>query len=141
MQSISLEWLRGILDEADVSRQSRKTWKESKDPEFDRKKRRIDRLTHRKHKPPVVLSADEIGPVSLEPNNGMGRCPAGRRVHVIQDDLGAHWTPEVRAWARKNNVSLVPTATNASWFTLWGAMQAILRIWHCQAQTTPAGGR
>ena len=35
VESISLEWLRVILDEADVSRQSIKTWKESKDPEFD----------------------------------------------------------------------------------------------------------
>ena len=34
VESISLEWLRVILDEADVSRQSIKTWKESRDPEF-----------------------------------------------------------------------------------------------------------
>ena len=38
-----------MFDEADVGRQSIKTWKESSDPEFDGKKRRIDRLTHRKH--------------------------------------------------------------------------------------------
>ena len=31
VESISLEWLRVILDEADVSRQSIKTWKESRD--------------------------------------------------------------------------------------------------------------
>jgi len=160
-----------ILDEADVSRQSIKTWKESRDPEFDGKKKRIDRLTHRKHNPPVVLSADEIGPVSLKPHGGMGifprvhpdrvpaqhvrrqgiryeymclnvhhhrlsvsqqkhkgwrpwlkfisrergRYPADQRVYIIQDNFSAHWTPELRAWARENNVSLVPTATNASW--------------------------
>jgi hypothetical protein len=62
VESISLEWLRVILDEADVSRQSIKTWKESRDTEFESKKKRIDRLTHRKNNQPVVLSADEIGP-------------------------------------------------------------------------------
>ena len=38
-----------------------------------------------------------------------------QRVYVIQDNFSAHWTPEVGAWARENSVSLVPTATNASW--------------------------
>jgi hypothetical protein len=44
-----------------------------------------------------------------------GRYPPDQRVYVIQDNLSAHWTPEVRAWAGKNSVSLVPTATNAGW--------------------------
>jgi transposase len=45
VDSISLEWLRVILDESEVSFQSVKTWKESKDPEFEEKKRRIERET------------------------------------------------------------------------------------------------
>jgi len=44
-----------------------------------------------------------------------GQFPADHRVYVIQDNLSAHTTPEVRRWARANKVSLVPTATNASW--------------------------
>jgi transposase len=171
VEYISIEWLRVILDEADVSHQSIKTWKQSTDPEFQEKKRRIDRLTSKKHNPPVVLSVDEIGPVSLKPHGGTGwfperepdrvratynrhhgtryeylclnvfhqqlsvrqeerkggaiwleflkaeraKYPADQRVYIIQDGLSAHWTPDVRAWARANRVTLVPTATNASW--------------------------
>ena len=48
VDSISKEWLRIILDESEISFQSIKTWKKSKDPEFQRKKRRIERLTRRK---------------------------------------------------------------------------------------------
>ncbi len=67
VDSISKEWLRIILDESDVSSQSIRTWKESKDPEFQKKKKRIERLTRKKHNPPVVLSLDEMGPFSLIP--------------------------------------------------------------------------
>ena len=72
VDSISIEWLRVILDEAAVSYQSIKTWKESKDPLFEKKRKRIDKLTRQKHNPPVVLSMDEIGPVSLMPHGGTG---------------------------------------------------------------------
>ncbi len=170
VQSISLEWLRVVLDEADLSHQSIKTWKESKDPTFEEKKRRIDRLTQKRHNPPVVLSTDEIGPIQLKPHGGRTWCPKGHpdrvratykrkggtrylyltlnvfhqrlsgrfyrrkggrnwlrhlqrerakyptdhRVYIIQDNLSAHTTHDVRAWARSNRVTLVPTATNAS---------------------------
>ena len=171
VENISLEWLRVTLDEADVSHQRVKTWKESKDPEFHQKKRRIEGLTRKKHNPPIVLSLDEIGPISLRPQGGSGwyaktspdripatyhrhkgiryeylclnvyhqqlsvrqeerkggvlwldflkaeraKYPVHERVFIIQDGLSAHWTPDIRAWAKQNNVSLVPTATNASW--------------------------
>ena len=69
---ISIQWLRVVVDEADVSHQSIKTWKESKDPKLEEKKRRIDRLTRKKHNPPVVLSMDEIGPISLMHRGGRG---------------------------------------------------------------------
>jgi transposase len=171
IDSISLEWLRVILDEADVSHQSVKTWKESHDPQFEEKRRRIHRLTHKKHNPPVVLSMDEIGPISLRPHGGKGwfrqghparipstyskwkgtrylyltlnvyhkrlsgrfyrhkggapwldhltreraKYPADERVYLIQDNLSAHWTPAVRRWAKAHRVSLVASATQASW--------------------------
>jgi len=72
VDSISNEWLRVILDEASVSHQSIKTWKDIKDPEFEEKKRRIEELTRKRHNPPVVLSVDEIGPISLIPHGGDG---------------------------------------------------------------------
>jgi transposase len=171
VEKISAEWLRVILDEADITYQSIRTWKESKDPKLEEKRQRIDRLTHQKHNPPVVLSADEIGPISLKPQEGKGwfrakrpgrvsatyhksagtryeylclnvyhqqiflrqeerkggrvwlrflkyqraKYPEDQRVYIIQDGLSAHWTPEVRQWAAAHKVTLVPTATNASW--------------------------
>jgi transposase len=75
VDSISIEWLRVILDEASVSHQSIKTWKESKDPDFEKKKKLIEKLTRQEHNPPVVLSIDEIGPISLKPHGGKGWFP------------------------------------------------------------------
>jgi transposase len=171
VESISKEWLRIILDESDMSFQSVRTWKESKDPEFQKKKKRIEGLTRKKTNPPVVLSLDEMGPFSLVPHGGKGwflqndpqkipanyhklegtryeyiclnvynqmlsvkqyehkggaiwldflkdersRYPLDQRIYVIQDGLSAHWTPDIERWVRRNMVTLVPTATNASW--------------------------
>ena len=39
-KTISDEWIRVILEEYGISYQRTKTWKESKDPEFETKKRR-----------------------------------------------------------------------------------------------------
>jgi hypothetical protein len=43
------------------------------------------------------------------------RYPVKERIYVILDNFSPHRRPEVRRWARKNNVSLVWTPTNASW--------------------------
>ncbi len=43
------------------------------------------------------------------------RYPAKERVFLILDNFSPHRRPEIRRWARKNNVSLVWTPTNASW--------------------------
>jgi hypothetical protein len=171
VDSISKEWLRIILDESEMSSQSVKTWKESKDPEIEKKKRRIERLTRKKTNPPIVLSLDEMGPFNLIPYGGRGwfeegnparipgtynkfqgvryeyiclnvyhqqlavkqyehkggepwleflkdqrsNYPLNERVYMIQDGLPAHWTPDIRMWARISKVTLVPTAKNASW--------------------------
>jgi hypothetical protein len=72
VESISLEWYRVICDEADITHQSIRTWKESKDPKFEERRKRIDRLTVKRGNPPVVLSVDEIGPISLKPHGGKG---------------------------------------------------------------------
>ncbi len=39
----------------------------------------------------------------------------GQRIRVVQDNLSAHWTAEVRAWAKELQITLVPTPTYASW--------------------------
>lgn len=171
VDEISLQWLSVIMDEEALSYQEAKTWKESKDPDFAKKKKKIDSLTRKKHNPPVVVSTDEMGPITLTPKKGRGwhkktkphrvpaqyhkgtgvrywfgayhvsknrlwgwlrkkkggkawltflksiraKFPREDRIYLIQDNLSAHWTPEIRSWARENNMTLVPTPTNASW--------------------------
>jgi transposase len=85
VESISEEWLRVILHEADISHQSIRTWKESSDPEFEKKKQRVDRLTRKRHNPPVVISADEIGPIQLIPHGGKGWFGLGRPGRIPAD--------------------------------------------------------
>jgi len=37
------------------------------------------------------------------------------RIYLVMDNLSTHWTSDIRRWARKNRVSLVPTPTYASY--------------------------
>lgn len=37
------------------------------------------------------------------------------RIYLVMDNLPCHWTADVREWAGKSNVELVPTPTYASW--------------------------
>lgn len=85
VESISEEWLRVILHEAAISHQNIRTWKESRDPEFEKKKQRVDRLTRKRHNPPVVISADEIGPIQLIPRGGKGWFGLGRPGRIPAD--------------------------------------------------------
>ena len=78
VESISEEWLRGALYEDEVSHQSIRTWKTSPDPLFEAKKRKLDPLTRKRPDSPVVLSADEIGPIQLIPHGGEGWIPHKR---------------------------------------------------------------
>jgi hypothetical protein len=43
------------------------------------------------------------------------RYPAHLRIYLVIDNLSTHWTPEIRWWARRNRVSLVPTPIYASY--------------------------
>ena len=70
VESISEERLREILHAEAVSFQAVKTWKKSNDPEFDSKVRRLRTLTNREHNPPIVVAADEMGPIALRPYGG-----------------------------------------------------------------------
>jgi transposase len=70
VESISKERLREILHEEAVSFQAVKTWKESNDPKFRQKVKRLRELTNREHNPPIVVAVDEMGPISLKPYGG-----------------------------------------------------------------------
>lgn len=41
--------------------------------------------------------------------------PRNKRIHLILDNFSPHQTPAVQRWAKKNNLRLVWTPTNASW--------------------------
>jgi transposase len=43
------------------------------------------------------------------------RYPLDKRIHIVLDNFSPHLKTEVRRWCRKNRISLVFTATNASW--------------------------
>lgn len=56
------------------------------------------------------------GPEVLQALKRMRRhYPITERIYLILDNFSPHKRSEVRLWARKNNVSLVWTPTNASW--------------------------
>lgn len=73
---ISLEWLRQILLRCGVRWRRTKTWKESNDPEFWAKLRRIRRLYEARPLGGRRICVDEWGPLNLQPRSG--RCLAGR---------------------------------------------------------------
>jgi len=72
VKSISPEGVRLILLEAGVSHQRTKTWKESKDPRFEAKRRRIKRLYKNPPTDGRVMCLDEFGPISIRPHHGSG---------------------------------------------------------------------
>ena len=89
-ESIRRERLRQILLEESVTFPSVKTWKSSKDPRFAEKLRRLNELTNRPHNPPIVVSVDEMGPISLQPYGGHTWARSGHpdRVPATYQRLG-----------------------------------------------------
>jgi transposase len=75
--SISLEWLRQILRRCKVRWRHTKSWKESTDPQFWPKYRRIRRLHARRPTGGRRLSVDEFGPLNLLPRHGVHLARSG----------------------------------------------------------------
>lgn len=69
--AISIEWLRHLLRERRIHGRHTKTWKESDDPEFWPKYRRIRRLYGHRPQGGRRLCLDEFGPLNLQPRHGM----------------------------------------------------------------------
>jgi transposase len=46
--------------------------------------------------------------------NTRRRYPPEFQLYIVMDGLSAHWTRDIRDWARTNHVGLLPTPTNAS---------------------------
>src|SRR5919197_5438918 len=75
--SISIETLRSILREKNVTFQRTRTWKRSPDPLFEQKATRIMALYRTCPSDGVVVCFDEFGPISLQPYPG--HCYAQRK--------------------------------------------------------------
>jgi len=67
---ISLEWLRQLLRRHKIRWRHTKTWKESTDPEFWPKYRRLRRLYAKRPKGGRRICVDEFGPLNLQPRHG-----------------------------------------------------------------------
>jgi transposase len=77
---ISREWLRTLLRRLKVRWRRTKTWKESNDPLFWQKYRRIRVLYRRRPEGGRRLCVDEFGPLNLQPRHGTCLAGNGRRV-------------------------------------------------------------
>jgi transposase len=62
--------------------------------------------------------------------------PDGYRLFVIMDNLAANKTPAIRRWARRENVELCFTPTNASWANPIEAQSGPVRTLSWAARTT-----
>ena len=99
VKSISLETVRQILRRCRIRWRHAKTWKESTDPEFWRKYRRIRRLYGTKPQDGIRLCVDEFGPLNIQPRKGkhyarighVDRVPATyKRTHGVRYLLGVY---------------------------------------------------
>jgi transposase len=75
---ISREWLRTLLRRLKVRWRRTKTWKESRDPQFWPKYRRIRALYRRRPEGGRRVCVDEFGPLNLQPHPGKQWAPAAR---------------------------------------------------------------
>jgi len=91
--SISLEWLRQLLRRRKIRWRHTKTWKESTDPQFGPKYRRIRRLYAKRPPGGRRISVDEFGPLNLLPRHGKHYARTG---HVDRLRATYHRTGGVR---------------------------------------------
>jgi len=82
--SISRAWLRTLLRRRGVRWRRTKTWKESTDPDFWPKYRRIKRLYRRRPAGGRRLCVDEFGPLNLLPRHGRCLAGAGKKVERLR---------------------------------------------------------
>jgi len=76
---ISLDWLRTLLRRCGIRWRHTKTWKESHDPEFGRKYRRLRHLYASRPRGGRRICVDEFGPLNLQPRKGKCAAKKGRK--------------------------------------------------------------
>jgi len=108
VSGISLEWLRQILRRRKIKWRHTKSWKDSTDPAFWPKYRRLRRVYARRPKGGRRLCIDEFGPLNLLPRHGNHYARTG---HV--DRLRA-------TYSRKGGVRHMFGVYDLERNTLWG---------------------
>jgi transposase len=76
---ISLDWLHTLLVRFGIRWRHTKTWKDSNDPEFWPKYRRIRRLYRRRPDGGRRICVDEFGPLNLQPRHGQCLAMKGKK--------------------------------------------------------------
>jgi hypothetical protein len=91
VSSISIETLRCILREKNVTFQCTRTWKRSTDPEFESKATRVMALYRTSPANGVVVCFDEFGSISLQPYPGHCYAPTETSLVQTRDLRAPRW--------------------------------------------------
>jgi transposase len=78
IKGVSLEWLRQLLRRHGIRWRHTKTWKQSTDPEFAKKYRKLRCLYARRPQAGRRICVDEFGPLNLQPHKGKCFAKDGR---------------------------------------------------------------
>jgi len=127
ISSISLEWLRQLLRRRRIRWRHSKSWKDSDDPQFWPKYRRIRRLYGKRPRGGRRICVDEFGPLNLQPRHGKHYARIGHvdrhratysRTGGVRYMFGAYDMERdtlVGVFAAKHKIKFYWTPTNASW--------------------------
>jgi transposase len=128
LPSISLEWLRQILRRCKIHWRHSKTWKDSEDPEFWPKYRRLRRLYGKRPKGGRRICIDEFGPLNLQPRHGKHYARIG---HVDRHRATYSRKGGVRhmfgAYDMERNTLVGTFATHKNWMTFLAFLKWLRR--------------
>jgi transposase len=127
VDDISHEGLRVLLREEGVSFQMIKTWKQSKDPDFEAKKNRVLHLYDiadgkaqpGTDDPTIVICMDEFGPLNLLPRPGKQWAPMAVKNQSASQDLPRRRRRRA-TYNRKNGVRHLMAAYDLNQDKLYG---------------------
>jgi len=122
---ISLEWLRCLLRRCRVRWRHTKTWKESNDPEFWAKYRRLRRLYRKRPVGGRRLCVDEFGPLNLQPRHG--QCLAGPNKRVERHRATYHRRGGVRHFLAAYDLETGRLFGRFAQHKCWGDFLSFLR--------------
>jgi transposase len=126
--SICLEWLRQVLRRCRIRWRHSKTWKDSEDPQFWPKYRRLRRLYGKRPKDGRRICIDEFGPLNLQPRHGKHYARTG---HVDRRRATYNRKGGVRhmfgAYDMERNTLVGTFATHKNWMTFLAFLKWLRR--------------